>query len=809
MIEIIITLILMTFIVGFFNPRMIVWSIAGAILLVIWSYLGISSVLIKTFIWVAFLAIAVIYTFRPIRRRFISSAILKIFKKSLPTVSQTEEEALNAGDSWFEADIFRGQPNWQKLQTLTISKMSTEEQAFFDNETEQLCQMIDDWQATHEDKDLSPKVWQFMKDQGFFGLVIDKKYGGKGFSAYAHSSIVMKVASKSSSAGVTVMVPNSLGPGELLYHYGTDEQKNKFLPELAQGRQIPCFALTAPEAGSDAASIPDKGIVCMGHYQGEETLGIRLTFNKRYITLAPVATLVGLAFHLYDPERLLDGEEAIGITCALMPHDHPGVNIGNRGIPLDMCFMNGTVRGEDVFIPIDWIIGGRARAGQGWKMLVECLSIGRSISLPACATATGALSFVMTGAYALVREQFNTSIGHFEGVEEALARIGGLTYLLDACRRLTVTAVDQGIKPSVASAIAKYHMTEMSRQVINDAMDIHGGRGILLGPRNYLGRAYQSVPIGITVEGANILTRNLILFGQGAMCTHPYLRKEFYAARDGKLAEFDQALFSHGGYLFKNFCRSLWHGLTAGKLIAVPESRLAGYYQQISRMSATFALTADVALLYLGGSLKRKERLSARLGDVMSYLYMASSALKRYTDEGEPQQECIYVEWAVQHCLYQVQVAFDEFYQNFPQRFLASVLRRLTFFWGKPYKMPQDYLDHKIAQDMLKNTEVRRRFAALVYVPEHMPDDAVGRVECAFQLRLEAAAILAKVKQAVKAGEIAKGALKGQIEQLSQRGALSAQELALLKRYEHARWEVIQVDEFSKESLQNNKTRPS
>ena len=571
-----------------------------------------------------------------LRKTLVSQPVLQIFRRMLPQISQTEQEALDAGTVWWEGDLFGGKPDWKKLLSYPKPQLTEEEQAFINGPVEQLCSLLNEWKITHELKDLPPEVWQFIRDNGFFGLIIPKQYGGYGFSALAHSGVVMKIASRSGTAAVTVMVPNSLGPAELLLHYGTEKQKEYYLPRLAKGLEIPCFALTSPEAGSDAGSMPDYGVVCRQDHDGQsDVLGMRVTWDKRYITLGPVATLLGLAFKLYDPDRILGGAEDLGITLALIPTDTPGVNIGRRHYPLNAVFQNGPNSGKDVFIPMDWIIGGQERIGQGWRMLMNCLAAGRAISLPATGVSAAKLAARTSGAYSRVRVQFKLPIGYFEGIEEALARIGGNTYMMDASRVMTASAIDLGEKPSVGSAIVKYHLTERGRQAINDAMDIHAGKGICIGPSNYLGRTYQQMPVGITVEGANILTRNLIIFGQGAIRCHPYLLKEVNAAHDNDqknaLETFDAALFGHIKFTLRNTFNSLFYGLLSNHLKnIVPENCLpetAIYYRQLTRFSASFACIADIALMRLGGSLKRKERLSARLGDILSLMYLCSAAM--------------------------------------------------------------------------------------------------------------------------------------------------------------------------------------
>jgi len=739
-----------------------------------------------------------------IRQKFSQSMYARV-RNSMPKMSDTEAEALNSGDSWWEAELFRGNPDWQALLDLKLTELSPEEKSFLANETETLCSMIDDWKIVHEDKDLPPQVWQYLKEAGFFGMVIAKEYGGKGFSAAAHSAVVMKIATKSLTAAVTAMVPNSLGPGELLYHYGTQLQKQEFLPRLAKGLEIPCFALTGPEVGSDASSMPDKGIVCKGQFNGEEVLGIRLNFSKRYITLAPVATLIGLAFKLYDPDHLLGEKTDIGITVCLLPRTHPGIEIGKRHIPLDQAFMNGTIHGHNVFVPLDWVIGGAERVGQGWHMLVECLSIGRSISLPAISCAYGALSYLTTGAYAALREQFNLPLGQFEGVQEALAKIAGFSVILDACRRLTITANDQGLKPAVASAIAKYHMTELGRKTLNHAMDIHGGRGIMMGPSNYLGRAYQGMPICITVEGANILTRNLIIYGQGAMSCHPYIRSLIEAANqdssNAKPQAFDHLLFSYVGYVIRNVSRALVYKCSFGLAAKAPHSHLSRLYQKLSTLSACYSVASDMALISLGGNLKRKERLSARLGDIMSYLYMASAVLKIYFDLHEPKEEKAVTTWAVKYCLYEAGQALDELIRNFPNPMVKWSMRVLLQPFGNPFKLPSDRDEQLIAKQMLTDSSLRQRLSQMVYIkPE--PTDAVGKMELAFKALLTAQPALDKLKIWVHEGKLKRTNSRAeQANYAYEQGWLDEIELQSVMHCETLRHEIIQVDAFSSDDF--------
>jgi acyl-CoA dehydrogenase len=741
-----------------------------------------------------------------LRRKLISYPVLTIFQKILPPVSRTEQEALDAGTVWLDGELFSGNPDWYKLLQCPTSALTEEEQSFLDNEVEELCAMVDDWDITHTRQDLPPEVWQFMKDKGFFGMIIPKMYGGLEFSARAHSAVVTKIASRSTTASVTVMVPNSLGPAELLLHYGTQQQKDQYLPRLAKGQEIPCFALTGPFAGSDAGAIPDYGIVCHGEFNGQKMLGIRLTWEKRYITLAPVATLLGLAFKLYDPNHLAGGEKNLGITLALIPTDTPGVQIGRRHFPLNSAFQNGPTVGNDVFIPMDYVIGGVARIGEGWRMLMECLAAGRSISLPASGVGGCKLAARTSGAYARVRRQFKVPIGKFEGVEEALARIGGHLYAIDAVRRLTAAAVDLGEKPSVISAIAKYHCTEVARKVVNDAMDVHGGKGICLGPSNYLGRGYEQTPIAITVEGANILTRSLMIFGQGAVRAHPYVLKEMQAAHDSDaqraLLDFDAALGGHISFALSNAARALLFGLSGGIGISVPPVANERYYQKLTRYSSAFAFLADVSMLVLGGGLKRREKISARLGDILSQLYIGSAVLKRFEDDGCPEEDRPMLDWAMQDALYKIEGAFDGVLQNFPVRIFAWGARRLMFPWGMRRRPPSDRLGHKVVSLLMHPGASRDRLTAGMYIPDD-PDDPVGALEVALQSAIDCEPLRVKMLAARKEGRIRGRALKetDRIAEACDAGVITNEEGAMLERDLELQRKVIMVDDFAPEQL--------
>ncbi|AXE92787.1 acyl-CoA dehydrogenase [Paraburkholderia terricola] len=757
---------------------------------------------------VLFVLPALLLTIKPLRRAWLAKPLLELFRKILPQMSPTERDAIEAGTVWWDAELFSGRPHWDTLLGYGPATLTAEEQAFLDVECEHLCDLANDWETTMVWQDLSPQSWQYIKERGFLGMIIPRQYGGKQFSAYAHSQVIMKLATRCSAAAVSVMVPNSLGPAELLMHYGTEAQKNHYLPRLARGEDIPCFALTSPYAGSDAAAIPDVGIVCKGAFEGRETLGFRVTWDKRYITLGPIATVLGLAFRALDPDHLLGADDEPGITCALIPTRHPGVNIGRRHWPLNAVFQNGPNSGKDVFIPIDWVIGGRAQVGNGWRMLMECLAAGRAISLPSSNVGMAKIAVRGTGAYAAMRRQFRTAVGKFEGVQEALGRMGGNLYVMDAARRLSAQAVDLGEKPSVISAIAKYHITERARTVINDGMDVVAGKGVCMGPSNFLARAYQQVPISITVEGANILTRCLIIFGQGAIRCHPYVLKEMAATRETDraraLRDFDAAFFGHAGFTLSNVVRGFVHGVTGGAFIARPRAAhgpLLPYYRAATRLSTVFALLADVSMFVLGADLKRRERISARLGDVLSQLYLISATLKRFEDEGRQEEDMPLVRWGVEDSLYKAQHALDGVLANYPNRFAACLVRALAFPFGLPYREPSDRLGSDIAELMQTPGAARERLVADSYVPR--PDvDALGYGELAFQLNPRFMRIEQKLREAVKQGLLEPmpqsfAQLPGWTASAEQKGLLDADERRVLDDYARYGAEVVKVDDFA------------
>lgn len=780
----------------------IVWTAVVAAALALITYFVLWPLWLTTSLWAIFVVSALLLNPTPLRRAVLGRPLLDLFRRILPVVSQTEQEALQAGTVWWDGELFSGRPDWRKLLSYPVPRLSEEERAFLKGPVEELCRMVDDWEVTHERCDLPESAWQFIKDHGFLGMIIPKEYGGLGFSALAHSAVIMKLTTKSGTAAISVMVPNSLGPAELLLHYGTRAQKDYYLPRLAKGLEMPCFALTSPEAGSDAGNIPDFGVITRGEWRGETVLGMRLTWEKRYITLGPIATLLGLAFRLYDPEHLIGDTADLGITLALIPTDTPGVHIGRRHLPLDGVFMNGPNWGRDVFVPLDYVIGGIEYAGQGWKMLMNCLAAGRSISLPASSVGVSKLCARTTGAYGTVRQQFNVSIGRFEGVEEALARIAGNLYIMDAARVMTAGAVDLGEKPSVISAIVKYHLTERGRQVVNDAMDVHGGKGICLGPSNYLGRAYQQTPIAITVEGANILTRSMIIFGQGAIRGHPYVLREIAAVADPDprtaVKAFDAAFFGHVAFVASNKARALWMGLTRGRFITAPgDAETHRFYQQLTRLSSAFAFASDIAMFLLGGALKRRERLSARLGDILSQLYLASSALKRYEDDGRPPEDLPLLHWSVQDALARTEDAFYGLFANLPGGFTPALLRFIVFPWGREFKAPDDRLGHAVCGTVLKPGPARDRLTAGMFVSKS-EDDPVGVLEAALSAVVAAEPVEQKIRASYKAGA-ASVLPEDDLPRALGAGIISESEAALVRRARVLRRKAIMVDDFPKD----------
>ena len=778
------------------------WTAATAAVLVLFGAVGLLDFWPGLVLWALFLPVALLNV-PALRRRALSDPLRARIRRALPSMSATEREAIEAGTVWWEGELFRGDPDWRSLLRVPAPHLSEAEQAFLDGPVEELCRMLQDWEITHEQGDLPPAVWAFLREHRFFGMIIPEKYGGLAFSAYAHSQVVMKVSSRSPTAGVTVMVPNSLGPAELLLQYGTEAQRRHYLPRLADGREIPCFALTGPHAGSDATAIPDTGVVCWGEHDGERVLGLRTTWEKRYITLGPVATVLGLAFRAHDPDGLLGGEADLGITCALIPTTTPGVEIGRRHDPLGTAFQNGPTSGTDVFIPLEWVIGGRAGVGRGWTMLMECLSTGRGISLPALGAGSGKFCARLTGAYARVRRQFHQPIGRFEGVEEPLARIGATTYMMDSARLLTLSALDAGEKPGVVSAMLKHHNTEGFRAVVNDAMDIHGGRGICEGPNNYMAIPYRSIPVAITVEGANILTRSMIVFGQGALRCHPHLLDEIAAAqtedRQRGAHDFDAALFRHLGYTTRNAARTLVYGLSRGRLAPAPiEGPTAKYYRRLARMSAAFALVSDITLLTLGGALKRKEALSGRFADALIYMFVCSAVLKHFEDTGRPAEDRPLVDWSARYALYRVQDALDEILRNFPVKPVGIALRWIVFPLGRNYRYPNDRHGHGVARLLIEPSAARDRLTGGIHV-DNRPDDVTGRMEYALALALRAEPIEERLrKRRLECPPLADR--EEWLARLVRDGVIETGEAETLREWHTALRAAIDVDDFAPRS---------
>jgi acyl-CoA dehydrogenase len=779
------------------------FTAAFAFLMLIGSVLDVVS-----FIgWFIFVLIMLPLNVEKIRKNYISAPILAIFKKIMPEMSTTEQEALDAGTTWFEADLFRGNPDWKKLHNYPQPRLSAQEQAFLDGPVEELCSMCDDWLTTHVLADLEPKIWEYMKEQKFFAMIIKKEYGGLEFSAYAQSRVLQKLSTVSAVLASTVGVPNSLGPGELLQHYGTKEQKDHYLPRLVTGQEIPCFALTSPEAGSDAGAIPDFGIVCKGEFEGEEVLGMKLTWDKRYITLAPVATVLGLAFKLQDPDHLLGEEEDLGITCALIPTDIEGVITGRRHFPLNVPFHNGPTQGNEVFVPLDFIIGGAEMAGQGWRMLVECLSVGRAITLPSN-SAGGIKSIALaTGAYSRIRRQFKIPIGKMEGVQEPLARIGGNAYLMDAVTTMSTGAIDLGEKPSVISAIAKYHLTEKMRQCVSDAMDIHGGKGVCMGPSNYLARAYQGAPVAITVEGANILTRSMIIYGQGSIRCHPYVLAEIEATRNENATEalndFDHALFGHIGFAISNISRSVWYSFTGSRFQNTPfNDETARYYQLMNRFSANLAMLSDISMGTMGGDLKRRERVSARLGDILSYLYLCTATLKRFNDEGRQEEDFPLVQWAIEDSLYKIQEAINDLISNFPNKAVGIFLRATILPLGMWLKKPSDVTDQKVSDILQTPSATRTRLGQGQFLkreasnPMGMLEETLEDILACEPVFTKACKALGKRLPFYNLDLVAAEALAAE--------AITQEEADLLCKAEKGRKIAIDVDDFDSAQLSAN-----
>lgn len=760
---------------------------------------------ILTIVFAVFTLVTLVFSIPQLRVKLISSPALTIIRKILPPISDTEQEAIDAGTVWWDGEVFSGKPDWNKLLSAPVPTISEEEQAFLDGPVEELCKMSDAWKINHDWNAIPDHIIQYVLDNGFLGMIIPKKYGGLEFSAVAQSEVLLKLTSTGGGINYLVAVPNSLGPGELLMKYGTEEQKDYYLPRLASGKEIPCFALTGPTAGSDATSIPDTGVVCMGEWEGEEVLGMKLTFSKRYITLSPIATLVGLAFRLQDPDGLIGDTEDYGITCALISHTTPGLEIGRRHLPVGDAFLNGPIKGKDIFVPLDTIIGGQKMAGKGWRMLVNCLSVGRAITLPTTALGVAKRSVMTTSAYANLRYQFGVSISKFEGVQKPLARIAGFSYIIDAARSQTIQSIDAGSKPSVASAILKYHTTEMARQCVLDAMDIHGGKAIVKGPNNYIASMYESIPVAITVEGANILTRNLMIFGQGAIRSHPYVLKEMELAHaeDNAATQeaFDSTLASHLGFGVKNFTRSLVLGLGLPFGDSTTEDpECDKYYQHINRLSSVFALTADASMLSLGAKLKFKEMLSARLGDLLSTLFLASMVLKHHKDNGYAKDEWPIVQWSLDHLLHEYQIAFDELMANFPNRLIAGVIKIAAFPVGRRFKAPMDRLENKVVESISQDSEARQRLISGLYmdIADNNPSAKVNQV---FLESLTVQPLQQTIRAAIKAGKIPKVGGEALTKAALSENIISKEEAQQLTEFNAKLMSIINVDDFDESEL--------
>lgn len=768
-----------------------------------WIAAGVDSVIAFSLLASFSLIGLTIFGIPSLRRNWLSSIAMPIFAKMLPNMGDTERIALEAGTVWWDQELFSGKPNWKKLFSFNIKPLNEKEKAFLAGPAQELCHMIDDWEVIQRG-DLTPEIWAFIKTKGFLGMIIPEEFGGLGFSAYAHAQVISLLSSRCLTAGVTVMVPNSLGPAELLIRYGTEEQKNHYLPRLASGDDIPCFALTEPEAGSDAAATKSTGTICRGLYDGKEQLGMRLNWEKRYITLGPISTVIGLAFKLYDPDHLLGSKENLGITCALIPAHLPGINIGARHDPMGIPFQNGPNEGRDVFVPLSFIIGGPNKAGQGWQMLMESLGAGRGISLPSLAVAAAQLCTRIVGAYATVREQFNTPIGRFEGIEEPLARIGGLTYSMTAARRLTLGAIDAKEEPVVLTAIVKAYLTESMREVVNDAMDIRAGAGIVQGPQNILGRLYRAVPIGITVEGANILTRSLIIYGQGAIRCHPFVQKEMRAVKKKDLVAFDNAFWGHIAFVASNIMRVPVLGLLNSRLWYPngPSNKSKFYLTELTRMSSAFALCSDLAMITLAGNLKRKESISGRLADVLAWMYIASATLKKFHDEGSRAQDEAVFCWSLEHALNNIEKALMGIVHNFPNRLIGWTLKFIIFPSAFRNSPPRDKVIVAVARSLIEGNRGRNTLTEDIYIP-NSKEVGLGRLEVALEAAVAAMKVETKIRFAVSNGRLVKLPREQIVAAALEAGVINAEDIATLNKAKELQREVIQVDSFDPEIFKN------
>lgn len=794
------TLILLLFsllllpILGYFGPPLWLWTVYGA---------GLCTLThAPLWLWILYGTGAILFNLPLCRRWLVTYPLMQGIQalKLFPTISETERAAIEAGTVWVDGEFFTGKPDWERLLSEPYPELTPDIQAFLDGPVEQVCTMASDWEI-YQHQDLPPEVWAYLKQERFFGMMIPKEYGGLGFSNLAYSAVMTKLASRSFTHVATVGVTNSLGPAKLLLRYGTPAQKQQYLPRLARGEEIPCFALTEPQAGSDAASLTSEGIVFRGE---DHQLYLRLNWEKRYITLGAIATLLGLAFQLKDPDNLLGKGENVGITCALIPMNTPGVIQNRRHDPMGVPFYNSPLVGKDVVVPIDHIIGGVEQAGQGWKMLMQSLAAGRGISFPATCTGVAKLVTRVAGAHAVVRKQFGLSIGRFAGVEEPLARIGGLTYMLDAVRLYTCGAVDQGEQPAVISAIAKCQTTELARQIINDGMDILGGAGICRGPRNLLANIYTAIPISITVEGANILTRTLMIFGQGAIRCHPYIYSEITALERGEVAVFDQAIWSHLGLMVRNGCRAGVLNLTRGQWARPPATGpTALYSRQLSWAAATFANLADLAMLTLGGSLKRREKLTGRFADILSWMYLGTAILRRFEAEGCPPEDLPIVDWSMQYAFAQIQTAILGLLQNMPLS-MAGVLRPLLLAWWRHNPMgvmPSDDLGHQVAVAIQTPGHQRDRMTAGIFLPDQ-PEEALGRLERTLKLCTQAEPVAQTIKAAIRRGQLPKKQPLHLLKAALDLDLITEAEVALVEAAETARVDTIQVNSFTLEEYQ-------
>ena len=792
------------FALSYYRASLRTAAIASAVLLLLYLGLGAGSkiAVLILLLTVAVLSLLSIDTFR---KKWITRPLFTWYKAALPAISETEQEAIDAGTVWWEGELFTGNPDWEKLIGTGRVALSEEEQAFVDGPVEELCSMVNAWDINFRQADIPPEVVEFIKQKRLLGMIIPKQYGGLELSPVAQSVVLSKLVSIGTVVSNFVMVPNSLGPAELLLKYGTDEQRDYYLPRLASGEEIPCFALTAPLAGSDATSIPDTGIVCKGQWEGQEIIGMRLNFNKRYITLAPISTVIGLAFRLQDPEHLIGDVDDYGITCALLPRDTAGLEIGRRHLPIGDPFLNGPVVGKDVFVPLDYIIGGKDKAGMGWRMLVNCLSTGRCISLPSTSNALAKNALAATTVYAKIRRQFNVQIAQFEGVQQPLAEMAGLSYIINAATLQTVKALETGAKPAVPASILKYHCTELARKILLHAMDIHGGKAVMKGPRNYLASAYESMPVGITVEGANIMTRSLMIFGQGAVRSHPYVLKEMQLvnAEDTEQAveEFDAVMFEHIGHIYRNGAHATVNALTGSLLIPIKvQSPMKRHYQHITRLSTAFALVADMAMLTLQASLKRREMLSARLGDLLSMLYLASMVLKQHEDQGCPREDVPLVEWCCHYLFHQFQEAMHDVLNNFPNRLVALKLKFLIFPLGRHFHMPSDKLSRKVAELVTSNTETRQRLVEGIYATPS-ETNYIGKLQGLLSKTDEMEPLLKKIRQAVKEDKLPPLLGIELIEAAGKANVINSEEAQALKDYDEAIMDIINVDDFPYDSF--------